>query len=320
MAPGLASAGGYDTSGTRLLAGPRGEGASDRILDLDGNVVARLPVVGIATWVGPDTVAVLGDRTELLFDVRTGTSIHPAAFTRDSQTVFAEPDGRFAWVANGFPNLLQRFDVTTGAPVGQPLDVFFVQSVNVDRDRGSVLVTHATEQDWITTRFDLASGRELGSGMPGVVRSVVSLDGTAIGNDGSGDLTEFAAGDLAPNAKVPGARSAPSSLQLSADGRRLLVTAPDQSVQLLDVATRTRLGDALTSRAPDGTTGGWLRPDGLAVVVNGDAGIVEWSLDPERLLQAACTLAGRNLTRTEWATYVGDVPYARTCPDQPAGA
>jgi hypothetical protein len=64
---------------------------------------------------------------------------------------------------------------------------------------------------------------------------------------------------------------------------------------------------------------GWLRPDGLAVAVNGSAGIVEWDLDPAHLVTAACALAGRNLTRTEWAIYLGDQPYARTCSDLPAG-
>jgi hypothetical protein len=64
---------------------------------------------------------------------------------------------------------------------------------------------------------------------------------------------------------------------------------------------------------------GWLRPDGAAVAVNGPFGVLEWTLDPEALAAAACQLAGRNLTRAEWATYMTGEPYEQTCAAYPAG-
>jgi len=48
--------------------------------------------------------------------------------------------------------------------------------------------------------------------------------------------------------------------------------------------------------------------------------VLEWSLDPEVMADAACVMAGRNLTPVEWSTYLGDDhPYTLICPDYPAG-
>jgi len=45
-------------------------------------------------------------------------------------------------------------------------------------------------------------------------------------------------------------------------------------------------------------------PDGVAV----------WDLNPSDWEQAACRVAGRNLTSTEWDTYLSQLePYHKTC-------
>ena len=44
-----------------------------------------------------------------------------------------------------------------------------------------------------------------------------------------------------------------------------------------------------------------------------------WDLDPTHWVSAACGVAGRNLTREEWATHIGDLaPYRPTCPRFPS--
>ena len=53
--------------------------------------------------------------------------------------------------------------------------------------------------------------------------------------------------------------------------------------------------------------------------MNGRLGVAVWNLDPATMAAAACTVAGRNLTRTEWATYLGEERYRRTCPAYPEG-
>ena len=43
-------------------------------------------------------------------------------------------------------------------------------------------------------------------------------------------------------------------------------------------------------------------------------GVAIWDIDPRHLARAACTVAGRNLTATEWKTYVGELgTFRKTC-------
>jgi hypothetical protein len=63
--------------------------------------------------------------------------------------------------------------------------------------------------------------------------------------------------------------------------------------------------------------------DGRRLAIGGEPGAGEhaiqiWDLDPGDWVEAACRLAGRNLTRAERASHIGDlVPYRATCPDLP---
>jgi WD40 repeat protein len=101
-------------------------------------------------------------------------------------------------------------------------------------------------------------------------------------------------------------------MQISLDGRLLMATSNDQSAALYDVATGIRLGDPIATRAPLAYAA-FLSPDGRSLAVADAGGVVVWDLDPEHLLAAACRVAGRNLTRTEWSTYL-DGPHQATCP------
>jgi hypothetical protein len=47
--------------------------------------------------------------------------------------------------------------------------------------------------------------------------------------------------------------------------------------------------------------------------------LLRWRLRREDLVDLACRLAGRNLTREEWSQYLGGEPYRKTCPDFPEG-
>jgi WD40 repeat protein len=48
-------------------------------------------------------------------------------------------------------------------------------------------------------------------------------------------------------------------------------------------------------------------------------GVRIWNIAPERLLEHACMVAGRNLTHQEWDDVLPDRPYERTCPEYPDG-
>jgi hypothetical protein len=45
-----------------------------------------------------------------------------------------------------------------------------------------------------------------------------------------------------------------------------------------------------------------------------------WDLDVAHWEAAACAIAGRNLSRTEWSEYLPDEPYRMTCPQWAPGA
>jgi hypothetical protein len=101
----------------------------------------------------------------------------------------------------------------------------------------------------------------------------------------------------------------------SSDGSPLMVGSRNQLLSIYNVATRTRLGDPIETDGPFDGPKGVLRPDGRAVAVNHGDEFTIWDLDADHLAAAACRLAGRNLTSSEWQTYLGRDEYRATCPE-----
>lgn len=181
-----------------------------------------------------------------------------------------------------------------------------VAGVTATADQSHPLVTYGLH-GWRTIRtagYDVESGKRVTRSIDSGPNMQVSAKGVLVMSEGDGDITEMDTKTLKPVATFPAARGAADSLQFSADGSVLAATSGDQTVQLYDVATRIRFGDAIKSAA-HGVLEGFLRPNrkGRGCQINGPDGVVEWDLDPDHLAAAACNLACRNLTRTEWATY-----------------
>lgn len=60
--------------------------------------------------------------------------------------------------------------------------------------------------------------------------------------------------------------------------------------------------------------------DGRTLVTfTAGTGVREWIVEPARLLEHACAVAGRNLTRQEWEDVLPARPYEATCPEHPSG-
>ena len=56
-------------------------------------------------------------------------------------------------------------------------------------------------------------------------------------------------------------------------------------------------------------------PDGDTVLIASlDGTISSWDIRPERAIEYACQIAGRNLTEDEWRDALGTRPYHETCP------
>jgi WD40 repeat protein len=66
------------------------------------------------------------------------------------------------------------------------------------------------------------------------------------------------------------------------------------------------------------TSGMRFSADGRSLLVLRDDGaILRWAVGVDELEDMACSLAGRNLTRNEWARYLPNVGYRATCPNLP---
>jgi WD40 repeat protein len=167
-------------------------------------------------------------------------------------------------------------------------------------------------------KLDIETGRII-TGVHDVRVAAVSTQGQLVTADFDGNIEERDPETLEPVAELAGSRGILDQLAFSRDGGVLEAAGNEGTVQLYDTKGWTRLAE-IPSAGPEGLLEGWLRPDGKAVAVNNEHGVVEWTLEPKRLAAAACQLAGRNMTRAEWATYMPDQAYRRTCPAYAAGA
>ena len=87
------------------------------------------------------------------------------------------------------------------------------------------------------------------------------------------------------------------------------------TVDLWDAHTLGHLG-TLQVGAGDQTPDALGLPHGDTLLITHPAGqVLTWDLRPQHLLDVACHLAGRNLTREEWRSLVGTRAYRHTCPD-----
>jgi WD40 repeat protein len=92
-------------------------------------------------------------------------------------------------------------------------------------------------------------------------------------------------------------------------------------VDLWDVATGQQVGDPIMVRG-DAWPGEIDRPGGSHLLTSTSrptGSYLVWDLDPAHWEAIACSIAGRNLTQSEWKQYLPGRPYQLTCPQWPAG-
>ena len=228
-------------------------------------------------------------------------------------------DGRVIVVARNDPLQIRTFDLLTGraaewnedAENGQQLNMVLVD------DRAYVSWVSATGLGGFTIqRRDLATGEILATSPEGY-RVVAANGGRVIAATSDGVISELDPDTLQlQGPPFPGTNGYVGALAIDDVGGRLMVSAADGTLRFYDIPTRTPLGGPIDTDEPDSSAA--LRGDGLLAAAATVDGIVAWDLDPVHWQDAACELAGRNLTRDEWARYVGDLaPYAQTCPQYP---
>ena len=137
-----------------------------------------------------------------------------------------------------------------------------------------------------------------------------------------GELTLYDLDSLQPIRTFGGSRGFITQVEGTADGTLIATNGGDHNVILYDVASGVRIGTPITiaddesNRIALSLDGRWLCVGGEAA--DGSHATKIWDLDPEHWATAACRVAGRNLTREEWASNIGTLaPYRATCPDLP---
>jgi WD40 repeat protein len=130
------------------------------------------------------------------------------------------------------------------------------------------------------------------------------------------DLTDL----THPNrlATLTGQTGTVTSAALSPDGRTLAVGSTDHTVLIWDVAVPSLPLRIATVKA--GTLGAALalNPDGHTLVTGTGGTVTLWDYPKLNAIRAdatsqACAMAGRGLTAAEWARYVPELSYQRTC-------
>lgn len=339
VAPGDMTIAGYAGSGRYLHVAPRGRFQPQRILAVDsGETVATLEREPYwVSWLA-DVLYVRDEEEVKAVDAATGRTTLPTDDVLGAALGLFPGGGEsaaFAVLQQPFDVwALQPMDLTTGDTTGEPVRLPSLSTkVEVTADDGLLWVSYhergsyTTDADELEARgraVDLASGEYVDVAAES---SALSRDGRLVVGDARGNLWELDPLSGKAIADLPGSRGRVAALQFSADGRRLVVSGRDGRVLVHDTDGWTSLGaipsggffDVSAGADPQAPPDGFIRPDGQAVAVNQRLGVVEWSLVPGEMVEGACRLAGRNLTRSEWATYFGDQGYRRTCPQYPAG-
>lgn len=99
----------------------------------------------------------------------------------------------------------------------------------------------------------------------------------------------------------------------SPDSRLLIAQSIDGTNRLFDVAHRAPIGDPFAGSGV-GFGIASFAPLSHTVALPGAPGTTLWDLDDAHWRQRACSLAGRNLTKSEWARYLSSAgPYRPAC-------
>jgi WD40 repeat protein len=232
------------------------------------------------TWDGQRLVTAAQDQIDV-WDLATGEKLSRSIYQAadDVPALAVDPTGRFAALGEGGGSI-EVIDLDTGGLI-ETLDPDFDQ-------RFTVVPAFSPDGRWLAARY--TSGR------------VVVWDARswqmyraweAVEDFGDPVFTSDSRLLVAGGAGTASIRS----VEQDVGGDTILEVDP-RGIE--DVAVGTS----------DGST---------IVTFTEGTGVRKWNIAPERLLEHACKVVGRNLTQQEWDDVLPDRPYERTCPEYPDG-
>ncbi|MFE6967591.1 BTAD domain-containing putative transcriptional regulator [Agromyces sp. NPDC057679] len=253
------------------------------------------------------------------YDTRAGTIVSGAALPDDLVGTFPDASGaRMFAVREG--GEVWTIDAATSERVDPTFDVGgFPISLSTTSNGDEVLVTVWQEggdgepdQYWSLV-IDGRSGEQLRKGLRGAAGTMFTSPGEILTAWDDNRLVRHDSMSFDPIDVLPAVPGRIESVSIDAGGRLLSAYSPDGTVSIYDLATGLRLGDPIPVANPSAASG-MLRADGQEVAMNVAGGVAVWDLRPETHADAACRMAGRDLTPEEWNTYLGDLgTYRSTC-------
>jgi DNA-binding SARP family transcriptional activator/WD40 repeat protein len=303
---------GYSSDG-RLLA-LAGDGNVAIVDAMSGAVVRTLAGYTHPVWTAdPSRIVIWEERdgTGHVVDVSTGRPVLQldGGFGEPPRGAGSSGAAVVAWGEADKPDTVITWDVSTGDYAGRVLGRVGEQAT-ISPD-GTVIAAVHPGQLRLVTR-DAATGAVLAE-RSGAVSAAFGPSGLVATSTPDGRLEFLEPRTLAvvgpPVTGIPGPVGRYSH---SADGRLLAVRGSDGGVWLVDVPARVVLGGPIGHRSR--VEGLAVRPDGGELAVDSGDGLMLWDLRTEAWADAACRLAGRQLTAAEWQDHIGEPDTRPTCP------
>ena len=201
-------------------------------------------------------------------------------------------------------------DASTLEVLGKPVQVKAdvpMRGVAANGDGARALV-------WIDRKLqllDLEAGRVLESVDPGFVAAsrAWAPDGNAVvvvgkdpSRDGHGTIALLDPQTLTTRSRVTGPEVAVGGgIQFSPDGERFTTSGDSDRVGLWDARTGASLGSV---RANDGLTAGFAHGTSDVLIASSNGTVSVWDPTLGAAVTAACRIASREMTESEWRTYL----------------